>query len=103
MDVAAVTPRAEQESDVSSVEARIDQLYDEIRDLVARSAENPDLEADIERKREKLRALQTEEAAAILPPESSLPSTGTQSPQRHPTPGACGRGQTPRHSARVLP
>ncbi len=57
-------PKAEQPPDVSPLEARINQLYDEIRDLVARSAENPGLETKIERKREKLRALQAEEATA---------------------------------------
>ncbi len=56
-------PRAAQLPDVSPLEARIDQLYEEIRDLVVRSAENPSLETEIQRKREKLRALQAEEAA----------------------------------------
>lgn len=46
------------------LEARIDQLYDEIRDLVAGSIEDPGLEGEIERKREQLQVLQTEEASA---------------------------------------
>lgn len=48
----------------SSLEARIDQLYDEIRDLVMHSKSNLDLGIEIEEKRQELQALQTEEAAA---------------------------------------
>ncbi len=59
-----VAPRAVQLPDVSPLESRIDQLYDEIRDLVGRSAENPSLETEIQHKREKLRTIQAEEAAA---------------------------------------
>ncbi len=51
-------------SDASPLEAQIDELYDEIRDLVVRSAEDPGLKTEIEHKREKLRSLQAEEAAA---------------------------------------
>ncbi len=57
-------PKAAQLPDASPLEARIDQLYDEIRDLVARSAENPGIKTEIEHKRKVLRALQAEEAAA---------------------------------------
>ncbi len=57
-------PRAAQLSDASPLEAQIDELYDEIRDLVVRSAEDPGLKTEIEHKREKLRSLQAEEAAA---------------------------------------
>lgn len=48
----------------ATLEARIDKLYDEIRDLVARSAENPGLEVEIELKRGELHELQVEEAEA---------------------------------------
>ncbi len=48
------------------LDAQIDQLYDEIRDLVVRSAENLDLEAEIESKRMQLHALQVEEAEAWM-------------------------------------
>lgn len=44
------------------IEMRIDRLYDEIRELVARSAEDPSLQAEISRKRKKLRTLQEQEA-----------------------------------------
>lgn len=47
-----------------SLEAKIDQLYDEIRDLRARSAKDPGVADEIEHKREQLHALQVEEAAA---------------------------------------
>ncbi len=57
-------PRAAQLPDAPPLEAQIDELYDEIRDLVVHSAENPGLKTEIEHKREKLRALQAEEAAA---------------------------------------
>ena len=46
------------------LEEQIDRLYDEIRELVGRSAENPGLKTEIESKREQLQALQAEEASA---------------------------------------
>ncbi|MCP3959109.1 MAG: hypothetical protein GY719_14760 [bacterium] len=49
---------------VAPLEGQIDRLFDEIRDLVVRSAENPASKSEIERKREELRALQEKEAAA---------------------------------------
>ncbi len=56
--------RGEPLPDARPLEAQIDQLYDDIRELVVRSAENPGLETEIERKREKLREPQSAEAAA---------------------------------------
>ncbi len=49
--------------DSAPLEEHIDQLYDEIRDLIARSKEKPELKAEIERKREQLHQFQAEEAA----------------------------------------
>ncbi len=57
-------PKAAQPADSISLEAQIDRLYDEIRDLVVRSAENPNLELEILEKRAQLRDLQRKEAAA---------------------------------------
>lgn len=47
------------------VEAEIDQVYDEIRELVTRPRDTPDLQAEIERKREELHTLKVEEAAIL--------------------------------------
>jgi predicted nuclease with TOPRIM domain len=47
------------------IEAEIDQIYDEIRELVARSAEAPEVQAEVQRKRERLHALKVEEAAVL--------------------------------------
>ncbi len=44
------------------LEAQIDLLYGEIRDLVARSVEEPAAETQVEQKREQLRSLQSREA-----------------------------------------
>ncbi len=52
-------------ADIVRLEAAIDRIYAELRDLVARSATVPGLAVEIERKREKLHALQVEEAAAL--------------------------------------
>lgn len=57
-------PTASEQPDATPLETQIDQIYDELRDLVGRSADNPDLKAEIESKRKQLRALQVEEAAA---------------------------------------
>ena len=57
-------PKDTEPPDAKPLEAQIGQLYEEIRELVARSAEEPGLDAEIERKREQLHRLQTEEAAA---------------------------------------
>ncbi len=48
--------------DVGQLEARIDQLYDQLRLLVARSAREPGLGREIDEKRRQLVALQEEEA-----------------------------------------
>ncbi len=48
--------------DVGQLETRIDQLYDQLRDLVARSAREPSLRGEIDEKRCQLAALQEEEA-----------------------------------------
>ncbi len=48
----------------ATLEAEIDQIYDELRDLVARSAADPGLLSEVERKRGQLHALQVEEAKA---------------------------------------
>ncbi len=47
------------------IEAEIDQIYDQLRDLVARSADDAGVLAEIERKREQLHALKVEEAAVL--------------------------------------
>ncbi len=57
-------PRAVSSLESTPLETQIDQLYDEIRDLVAASAENPELKGEIERNQEWLHALQVEEAEA---------------------------------------
>ncbi len=56
------------ESDAAEIlrlEAKINQIYDELRDLVGRSVEEPGLANEVERKREQLHALQMEEATAM--------------------------------------
>ncbi len=60
----AAAPRATLPQETASLEVQIDELYDEIRDLVVRSATSPSLKTEIERKRVRLQALQAEEAAA---------------------------------------
>jgi len=47
-----------------SLTAKIDELYNELGALRARSVKDPGVESDIEHKREQLHALQVEEAAA---------------------------------------
>ncbi len=47
------------------IEAEIDQIYDQLRDLVARSAEDAGIQKEIERKRKQLHALKVEEAAVL--------------------------------------
>ena len=51
-----------EDRDVGQLETRIDQLYDQLRALVARSAREPDLRGEIDDKRRQLVALQEEEA-----------------------------------------
>jgi hypothetical protein len=68
-DVTALLDLARQEQgrsleEVASLEAKIDQLYNELGALKARSAKDPGVEIDIAQKREQLQALQVEEAAA---------------------------------------
>ncbi len=60
VNVAGTEPRG-----ALQIEAEIDRLYDEIRDLVARSADAPEVKTEIERKREQLHALKVEEAAVL--------------------------------------
>lgn len=48
----------------AGLEAKIDEIYDEIRELVVRSAKEPGLESEIADKRRKLQELQAEEAEA---------------------------------------
>ena len=50
---------------MQSAETEINALYAEIRDLVARSGEEPELQAEIHRTIERLRRLQQEEAARM--------------------------------------
>ncbi len=52
-------------ADVAKLETAIDEIYEELRDLVARSAEDNGLASEIEHKREQLHDLQLEEAAAL--------------------------------------
>ena len=52
-------------ADVTRLEAAIDKIYDELRNLVARSAADPGLAGEIERKREQLHDRQVEEAAVL--------------------------------------
>ncbi len=58
--------QASRQAPAASLEAQIGQLYDEIRDLVARSQESPELQASIEQKEKQLLALQSAEAKAWL-------------------------------------
>ncbi len=51
-----------EDPDLGQLETRIDQLYDQLRDLVARSAREPGLGAEIDEKRHQLVALQENEA-----------------------------------------
>ncbi len=65
VEMPAVSPIGAEPRGAVRIEAEIDQIYDEIRELVARSAETPDVEVEIERKREHLHALKVEEAAVL--------------------------------------
>jgi AbrB family looped-hinge helix DNA binding protein len=61
----AVRPTGAQSRGAVQIEAEIDQIYDDLRELVARSADDPEVEAEIERKRGQLHALKVEEAAVL--------------------------------------
>jgi hypothetical protein len=52
-------------ADIARLELAIDQVYDELRDLVARSGEDPRLTRELKGKHKQLHALQVEEAAAL--------------------------------------
>lgn len=58
----AEAPSQSEDPDVGQLETRIDQLYDQLRALVARSAREPGLHGEIDEKRRLLAALQEEEA-----------------------------------------
>lgn len=61
-DAPAESRSGSEDRDVGQLQARIDQLYDQLRDLVERSAREPGLRAEIDEKRRQLVALQEEEA-----------------------------------------
>ncbi len=58
----AEVPIGSKDRDIGQLETRIDQLYDQLRALVARSAHEPGLRGEIDEKRRQLVALQEEEA-----------------------------------------
>ncbi len=59
---AATESRDSPQERAEKIETRIDELYDELRALVARSGSEPDLRGAIDEKRRQLAALQEEEA-----------------------------------------
>ncbi|HEX9733481.1 MAG TPA: hypothetical protein VGG06_16035 [Thermoanaerobaculia bacterium] len=61
----AVRPSEAESRGAMEIEAEIDQIYDDLRELVARSQDDPGVGAEIERRRERLRALKVEEAAVL--------------------------------------
>ena len=58
----AEAPTESEDQDVGQLETRIDQVYDQLGDLVARSALEPGLRGEIDEMRRQLIALQEEEA-----------------------------------------
>jgi antitoxin (DNA-binding transcriptional repressor) of toxin-antitoxin stability system len=62
---AEVAGHAAQAAEVGDLEARIDLLYGEIRDLLARSAGDPAVAAQAEQKRQQLRSLQERQAELL--------------------------------------
>ncbi len=58
----AEAPADSKDRDAKRIETRIDQLYDQLRDLVTRSACEAGLSAEIDEKRRQLVALQEKEA-----------------------------------------
>jgi hypothetical protein len=66
-------------ADTDSLEGQISQLYEELRQLVARAAHDPAVRGEIERKRQQLRSLQAVEAdRARQRAEARLPFTLTE-------------------------
>jgi hypothetical protein len=51
--------------DAIQIEAEIDQIYDQLRVLVARAANDPETQSEIQHKRQHLRALKVEEAEIL--------------------------------------
>lgn len=54
--------RTDEGTDPVTLESEIQQIYSQLRDLVARSAEDPSLGPEIDRARHRLQALQVQEA-----------------------------------------
>lgn len=65
VEMPEVSPTEAERRGAVQIEAEIDQIYDDIRELVARSADDTDVEAELERKRRRLHALKVEEAAVL--------------------------------------
>lgn len=65
VETPAVSPAGAESRGAMKIEAEIDQIYDDLRELVARSPDNLDVKTEIERKRRRLHALKVEEAAVL--------------------------------------
>ncbi len=65
VEMPKVSPAEAEHRGAVQIEAEIDQIYDDIRELVARSADDTDVEAELERKRRQLHVLKVEEAAVL--------------------------------------
>jgi len=65
VETPAVSPAEAEPRGAMKIEAEIDRIYDDLRELVARSPDDSDAKAEIERSRRRLHALKVEEAAVL--------------------------------------